>query len=90
MPNALCHFGISYLKEVWPIKYFTHRLVQSFINEGEKATISRETQFWYLRNIMDMFEKIIDSVDKMSASKYTVTSGLLAAGCIKNLFWGED
>ena len=112
MPNALCHFGISYLKEVWPIKYFTHRLVKSFINEGEKATISRETQFWYLRNIMDiqsksssstgpraaptavkptnMFEKIIDSVDKMSASKYTVTSGLLAAGCIKNIFWGED
>ena len=37
-----------------------------------------------------MFEKIIDSVDKMSASKYTVTSGLLAAGCIKNIFQGED
>ena len=34
----------------------------------------------------NMFEKIIDSVDKMSASKYTVTSVLLAAVCIKNIF----
>ena len=87
MPNALCHFGISYLKEVWPIKYFTHRLVQSFINGGKMQQSVEKLSSGTKRN---MFEKIIDSVDKMSASKYTVTSGLLAAGCIKNIFWGED